>query len=239
MGLGIPGSGGLDAWVVGAQQLPVTPDLSFLFCRVPWAQSRVGDPRHHAVPNLEGLHVPPPRAAPRAAPSPCPCPLAGSGLSPGPLPRVQRKGCDGLGSGDHLSSPSPAEKVSSSPMKVVEGTDMMKAGGYLLPGEQLSLPAPSPPRCSRHRRSMPFHAPGTEHRLFAIRAFVFASTPRLVRGSGPPHAPHLCSGFILCLLLCLRLLGCQGGGAGSGLGEAQSPGRAHLGSSEQSVTKPR
>ncbi|XP_064898194.1 paralemmin-1 isoform X3 [Columba livia] len=50
-----------------------------------------------------------------------------SGLSPGPLPRAHRQGCDGLGSGDHLSSPSPAEKVSSSPMKVVEGTDMMKA----------------------------------------------------------------------------------------------------------------
>ncbi|PKK17813.1 paralemmin, partial [Columba livia] len=47
-----------------------------------------------------------------------------------PLPRAHRQGCDGLGSGDHLSSPSPAEKVSSSPMKVVEGTDMMKAAMY-------------------------------------------------------------------------------------------------------------
>ncbi|NXW82081.1 PALM protein, partial [Alopecoenas beccarii] len=47
-----------------------------------------------------------------------------------PVPNAQKTMCDGLGSGAHLCSPSAAERVSSSPMKAVEGTDMMKAAMY-------------------------------------------------------------------------------------------------------------
>lgn len=59
---------------------------------------------------------------------------------------------DRFGSGGRLSSPSPADKrVSSSPMKAVEGSDMMKAGRCPLPWEERSFQAasPSPPHRPR------------------------------------------------------------------------------------------
>lgn len=157
-----------------------------------------------------------------AAVSPCPpslsppgqwCPVAGEPIpgtscggdtlpSPGPVPWARGPLGDGFGSGGCLSSPSPAEKkVSSSPMKAVEGTDMMKAGGCALPQEERSFPIASPSRPPPRRpsarcpptatthRSMAFQARGRAHCLFAIGGFVFASTPRLVRGSELPSHP--------------------------------------------------
>lgn len=85
-------------------------------------------------------------------------------------------------------------------------------GGALLSG---CFPLPSAPpsaRCHRSRsppcRSMPFQAQGREHPSLQSQGFGFASTPQLVRGSGPLHlspVPCLCSSFILPALFAASL----------------------------------
>ncbi|NXW07546.1 PALM protein, partial [Fregetta grallaria] len=66
----------------------------------------------------------------RGSPSQAPA-TGGHTAFPGPVPRAHGRPGERFGSGGHLSSLSPAEKkVSSSPMKAVEGTDMMKAAMY-------------------------------------------------------------------------------------------------------------
>lgn len=94
-------------------------------------------------------------------------------------------------------SPPPADKrVSSSPMKAVEGSDMMKAGRWPLPWEERSFRAasPSPPappsaRCHRSHsppcRSMPFQAQGREQPSLQSQGLVLL----------PPHGWFVAQGL--------------------------------------------
>lgn len=221
---------GLGAWVAGERRLPAAPNLSLLFCRVPWAQSRVGDPRLSRGSCSRGAAPTAPSCCPSsgwgeagAAPSPRPlsplgqrCPAMGEPVpgsshgghtppSPGRIPWVHGRAGDRFGSGGCLSSPSPAEKkVSSSPMKAVEGTDMMKAGGCPLPWEERCFPVASPPPRSRaaprlaaRSAALPpplptarwLSKPKAEHVVYLqSEGFGFASPPRLVRVPCP-HSP--------------------------------------------------
>uniref|UniRef100_A0A8B9Z0B5 Paralemmin-1 n=1 Tax=Buteo japonicus TaxID=224669 RepID=A0A8B9Z0B5_9AVES len=78
----------------------------------------------------------------------------------GPIPRAPGRPGDYFGSGGRLSSLSPAEKkVSSSPMKAVEGTDMMKAGRCPLPREERSFPVASPSPSTPPLGSLPTSQP--------------------------------------------------------------------------------
>lgn len=140
------------------------------------------------------------------------------------------RGWLGISSGRRFSSPPPAKKVSSSPMKAVEGTDMMKAGTCPLPREEHSLLVASllPPRgifrltalsaqpvlqpC--HQRSPPLHEfPSLGHQISVI-------CHRRVRVQWDPaaglqfrapipslfHVSAPVSSFASC---CLRLLGAR------------------------------
>lgn len=144
----------------------------------------------------------------------------------GPIPRAHGRPGNRFGSGGRLSSPSPAEKVSSSPMKAVEGTDMMKAGRCLLPREEHSFPVASPlpsraaPQLAARPAALPpplptarwLSKPKAQNISYLQSEGLFSLPHRgwfVVQGPPSPPVPYLCSSFILRLLLCLRLLGAR------------------------------
>lgn len=130
--------------------------------------------------------------------------------SPGPAPWAQQAMVWAQAA---VSSPPPADKrLSSSPMKAVEGTDMMKAGRCPLPWEESSFQAASPSPLHRPwlaataaaPRSMPFQAQGAQHPSLQSQGLVLLPPHGWFVAQGPP-VPCLCSGFILPALFAASL----------------------------------